>query len=139
MTDITHDHLHEEEPRYEEHPAMFRANPLGFIVLCILIPVVIGAIGLFAWYLGVLSNRMRVDGHTVLMRRGLLSKRIKEIQIRKIRLVEIDQTFFQRITNCGTVRIYGTGDAPEIVMNALPRPYEIKDAITEIQSDLNAD
>lgn len=138
MTDLTHNDFQADELTYNERPTMFRANPFGFIFLCILIPVGVGAIGLGAWYLGVLSNRLVVDGHAVMMRRGLLAKHTKEILIRKIRLVEIDQTFLQRLTKCGTVRIYGTGDSPEIVMNALPRPYDIKTLITEYQM-ANAD
>ena len=63
-------------------------------------------------------------------RQGLLSKRVKEVAIGKVRAVEVDQTFLQRMTGVGRVQLFTTGDEPEIVLGGLPRPYDVKLAVS---------
>jgi uncharacterized membrane protein YdbT with pleckstrin-like domain len=120
---------------YDRQPVMFGDKPVLFVVLLLLIPVVIGAVALIAWYFGTLANRLTVDSRKIRHRQGLLSKRVKEIAIAKVRSIEVDQTFVQRMTDVGKVRIFTTGDVPEIVLGGLPRPYAIKAAITELGGD----
>lgn len=137
----------ETEIVYDRQPAMFGDRPilflfLGLVVLASLfglvaynmpllaMPALLAVLCYAVWYLGTLSNRLTVDHRRVRFRKGLLSKRIKEINIRQIRAMEVDQTLAQRMTNVGTIRIYTTGDDPEIVLGGLPNPYELKSAIS---------
>lgn len=120
---------------YDRRPVMVTARPVLFIFLCLLIPVLVGLFALLAWYLGCMSNRLTVDGRTVRLQQGLLSKRVKEISSQKVRAIEVDQSFIQRMTKVGTVRIYTTGDDPEIVLAALPYPYDIKEAVDRAVRD----
>lgn len=120
---------------YDRRPVMINARPFLFLFLCMLIPVGIGVLALLAWYLGCMSNRLTVDERTVRLQQGLLSKRVKEISSSKVRAIEVDQSFIERITKVGRVRIYTTGDDPEITMSALPNPYEIKDAVDRAVED----
>jgi len=95
-------------------------------ILCVTGPVLFVLVSLGAWWLGNVSNRLIIEDDRVRYRRGLLSKNVRDISIPKIRTVEIYQTPFQRLTNVGRVRIFGTGDLPEIVVSGLPRPDDIK-------------
>lgn len=145
-------------PIYEKRPVMFGANPVGFIllwlliptgiwglltlatlanvsgyrvvyVLCIFAPTAFVLLMLFSWWLRTIANRLTIEGNYVVLRTGLLSKNVKEIAVSKIKTVEVHQTPFQRLTNVGRVRIFGTGDKPEIVLGGLPRPDVIKTAL----------
>lgn len=146
-------------PVYTKRPVMFGANPVGFVllwllipvgiwglmtgasllgilsnrlvyVLCIFAPTALVLLMLFSWWLGSFANRLTIEGRTVIHQQGILSKRVKEIAIAKIRTVEVFQTPFQRLTNVGKVRIFGTGDKPEIVLGGLPRPDIIKEVLS---------
>lgn len=139
------------EPIYEYRPVMFGANPIRFVFLWILVPFgfflmpmlpnglgflglvpsAIGLLALGAWYLGTLANRLTVTERHIRHRKGLLSKNVKEIAIQKVKSVEIDQSFVQRMTNVGTVRIFTTGDIPEIVLGGLPSPTIIQDEVAK--------
>jgi len=47
---------------YKDSPAMFRNRPLLFLVCCALIPVGIGLVVLFVWWLRCLAGRLRHSG-----------------------------------------------------------------------------
>ena len=115
---------------YDRRPVMFGDRPLLFVLLIVLSPVIVGALFLLAWYLATRSNRLTIEGGRVRHRQGLLSKRVKEVAIGKVRAVEVDQTFLQRMTDVGRVQLFTTGDEPEIVLSGLPRPYDVKLAVS---------
>ena len=48
----------QESVLYSEHPSMFRSQPISFLILCLLIPLVIGAIGLFFWWLKAIGTTL---------------------------------------------------------------------------------
>ena len=115
---------------YDRHPVMFGDRPLLFVLLLLLSPLIVGVLFLLAWYLGTRSNRLTIEAGRVRHRQGLLSKRVKEVAISKVRAVEVDQSFLQRLTDVGRVQLFTTGDVPEIVLGGLPRPYDVKRAVS---------
>ena len=115
---------------YDRRPVMFGDRPLLFVLLVVLSPVIVGALFLLAWHLATRSNRLTIEGGRVGHRQGLLSKRVKEVAIGKVRAVEVDQTFLQRMTDVGRVQLFTTGGEPEIVLGGLPRPYDVKLAVS---------
>ena len=136
---------------YDSRPVMFGTSPFQFIFLCLTIPLgfglmfvpiipsgfewvgllpsAFGVMSLGVWYLGSLANRLTIGDRHIRHRQGLLSKKVKEIATHKVRAVEVDQSFIQRLTDVGKVRIFTTGDVPEIVVSGLPQPDRIKQAI----------
>ena len=136
---------------YDNRPVMFGTSPFQFIFLCLTIPLGVvltqlaiipsgfgwvgllpsafGLLSLGVWYLGSLANRFTIDDRHIRHRQGLLSKKVKEIATHKVRAVEVDQSFIQRLTDVGKVRIFTTGDVPEIILSGLPQPDRIKQAI----------
>jgi len=114
---------------YAEHPAMFKNNPLGFILAVILIVVGVGIIILLWWYLQTKSSKLTVFENEILFEKGLLSKERSEVSITIVRTVRIKQSFFNRIFGVGTVEIFTAGDTPEIVAKGMPDPNRIRELI----------
>lgn len=105
-------------------------------LLCVIAPILLVVLSLGAWWLGNLANRLTIENNRVRHRRGILSKNVREIAIKKIRTVQVHQTPFQRLTNVGLIRIYGTGDKPEIVLGGLPDPNAIKELLNKEEDEV---
>lgn len=121
------------ETKYSEHPSMFRNNPLGFILAVLLIPVAIGILILLWWYLQCKSTKLEFAGNDLILEKGLLSKARMELDVRRIRSVNVYQSFFNRIFGVGKISIYTAGDNPEIEVAGLPDPHELRTLIKSQQ------
>lgn len=117
------------EMKYSEHPSMFRNNPLGFILAILLIPVAIGILILLWWYLQCKSTKLEFNGNDLILEKGLLSKERMELDVRRIRSVNVYQSFFNRIFGVGKIAIFTAGDNPEIEVAGLPRPHDLRELI----------
>jgi|SRR5690554_6759936 len=117
------------EALYDEHPVMFKNNPLGFILALILCLVGIGIIILLVWHLKNKSSRLMVTKTEVLFEQGLLSKERTELSVQSIRTVKVKQSFWNRIFGTGTIELYTAGDQPEIVATGMPEPNRVRDII----------
>lgn len=115
---------------YAEHPAMFKNNPLGFILALLLVPAFgLGLIILLVWYLKIKASKLVVTENDVLYEEGLLSKNRVEVSIGSMRTVRIKQSFFDRIFGTGTIELYTAGDSPEIVAKGMPEPNRVREII----------
>ena len=117
------------ETKYSEHPAMFKNNPLGFILAVVLIPAAVGIIILMVWYLRCKATRLEFTGDDLVLERGLLSKNRTELDVGRIRTVNVYQSFFNRIFGVGQISIYTAGDDPEIDVKGLPNPHDLRELI----------
>ncbi len=123
------------EPLYSEHPAMFKNNPIGFIVSLVLIPVFgLGLLILLWWYLQCKGSLLTVKEHDILYEEGLLSKNRAEFSIAGIRTVRVNQSFFNRIFGVGTIQIFTAGDKPEIEAKGMPEPNRVRELIKARQN-----
>ena len=117
-------------PEYDASPAMFRNNPLGFVVAVILIPAAgIGLVILIYWYFKAHSIRMTISGTSVHIERGLFSKEHIDIDARKIRTVTVKQTFWQRIFDVGMIEIFTGGDDAECTLLGMPDPNKVRELV----------
>ncbi len=115
---------------YEEHPVMFKNNPLGFIVTLLLVPVFgLGLIIFLIWHLKNKASKLVVTENDILYEEGLLSKHRVEISIGSVRTVRVKQSFFDRIFGTGAIALYTAGDTPEIVAKGMPEPNRIREII----------
>src|SRR5262245_9112134 len=73
---------------------------------------------------------LRVYRGRVTLKRGLLSKCEREVFVRDIRSIDIDQSFLGRVANIGdlTISTSATVDAAEHV-EGVPNPQQIRDLI----------
>ena len=139
------------DPLYREHPTMFADEPGKFILACLLVIVplivaviywstawifysmlILAAIGgvMFLWW--ALTNRsivVTVDEDRITLRRGIFSKENVEVEISSIRTVRVDQTFVDRIFNCGILKVYTAGDDPDLKQDGLPDPARLRTAL----------
>ena len=121
---------------YSEHPAMFKNNPIGFILSRLLIPVFgLGLLIFLVWHLKNKASRLSVDENQIFHEKGLLNKERSEININSVRAVKVKQSFFNRIFGVGLVEIYTSGDEPEIVVSGIPDPNKIRELVKTHQSD----
>ena len=121
-----------EEYLYDEHPHMFRGNPLYFVGAVLLIPVGgIGLIILLFWWLYCKQTRVMLTREHVLIEKGILSKSRIELRHSSVRTVHIYQSFGQRIFGVGKLEIYTAGDNPEVTVNDVPNPHLIREIINE--------
>ena len=115
---------------YKENPAMFKSNPMGFILAVILIAAFgVGLLILAYWYLKTKATLLQISDGDVLLERGLLSKRRTELSVNQIRTVTVVQSVFNRMFGVGTIEIYTSGDKPEFVVKGMPNPDVVRDYI----------
>ena len=142
---------------YSENPKMPRNNPFRLTLIIILnvgglvaafrldqqslqiigLGVWLGTIiMLLVWYLQIKSIKLSVTNNDILVERGLLRKNRKELAIDKIRTIEVDQDFIDRIFGVGMIKVFTAGDLPEIVVPGLPDPNKIRDLVKQKQHGL---
>jgi uncharacterized membrane protein YdbT with pleckstrin-like domain len=119
---------------YSHHPAMFRNNPLGFILAVLLVPLAIGVLILLYWYVKCKGTRLDVDGGSVALERGLLSKEKIELDIDSIRSVRVYQSFFNRMFGVGSIAVYTSGDLPEFEVTGMPEPQRFRELVKAANS-----
>ena len=123
----------EEQVLYEEHPAMFRNHPFLFILSVILIAAFgLGLVILLIWWLQTLGTKLTVTDERITLRKGILSKYTNEVFHTDIRNVQLDQSFFQRVFDVGTIAISTSGqEGIEISVQGIPHPQQVRDLIDE--------
>ena len=122
----------EEVVYYEQNPSMFRNDPLFFILTCILSLVVVGLIIFLVWWLKCKGTKLTVTSDRTRLRKGILSKSITEVWHKDIRNVQLNQTFFQRIFDVGTIGISSAGQSGvEISVAGIPDPDGVKELIDQ--------
>jgi len=120
----------DEKTLYVASPSMFRNNPLGFVVTCLLCLVVIGIPIMIVWYIRCRSTELTVTDLRTQLHRGWLSRSITEVWHRDVRNVQLTQTFFQRLFDTGRIGISSSGQSGiEIDVTGLNDVDEIKQLI----------
>ena len=120
---------------YKDSPAMFRNRPVLFLVCCALIPVGIGLVVLFVWWLRCLATSLVITDRRVTLRQGLLSKDTNDVLIADIRNVKVRQNLLQRIFGVGTVAFSTSGQSDmEIEVHGVPAPERIKAIIDDCRT-----
>ena len=139
---------------YSENPKMPRNNPFRLTLIIILnvgglvaafrldqqslqiigLVVWLGTvIWLLIWYLKIKSKKLSVTNRDMLYEEGLLRKNRKELALDKVRTVEVDQDFIERIFSVGKVKVFTAGDLPEIEVEGLPDPNRIRELVKQNQ------
>ncbi len=125
--------------RYFGYPAMFWAEPWRWIFYLITAPFLIGFVLFFRWWFRSYSERLRLTDDEVIFYRGVFNVKTTEIRIADIRAVEVEQSFWERLTGLGTVRIASAGsDGWEIDVKDMPNPKKIRRIINEGRHEANS-
>lgn len=126
-----------ERELYKAHPAMFRSNPIGFILCIVLIAALgLGLLILLIWWVKILGKTLTVTDERTTLRKGILSKHINEVYHTDVRNVQIGQSFFQRIFDVATIGISSAGQSGlEIEINGIRQPQKIKGIIDQYRRE----
>ena len=117
-----------EETLLELHPAMFRSNPLGFVISVLLIGAVgIGLLILGWWWLETRAAELTITNKRTTQRTGLISKNTTEVLHRDVRNIQVSQSALQRIFGVGSLGISSAGQAGvEIQFSGVVDPDSVK-------------
>jgi uncharacterized membrane protein YdbT with pleckstrin-like domain len=101
-----------------QYPALVVISPfIGILIfLAIMLPI---------W-----TTEVGVTNQRIILKRGLIQRRTKELQLRAIEEVSMDQDIFGRIFGYGKVEVFGTGEE-EIKFPTLGDPLEMRRALQE--------
>ncbi|MFM2130316.1 MAG: hypothetical protein RL477_1862 [Pseudomonadota bacterium] len=132
---------------YQSNPKMFRSRPLLFLFWLALVAggvyaivaasgtnlryaglaaIAVGILALAVWWLNCKTTVVTVGPRDVSLRHGILSKSIDEVQLDRVRSVNVYQSLVQRIFRVGRLSVFTAGDTPEILVNGLPEPERLR-------------
>lgn len=89
----------------------------------------LSALQLLVWWLSAQSDRLMIRGDELVWVHGLLSKSYTEIKLTSVRTIRLNQSLLQRILNAGDIKVFTSGDAPEMVVRGLPNPNRLRELI----------
>ena len=125
-----------EEVVLTTHPAMFRNNPILFVVAVALIAVGIGLVFLLIWWIQCLCTTLMISDRKTTLRHGILSKSLNEVRHKDVRNVQVYQSFLQRIFGVGKLSISSAGQGGvEIEVAGIRNPVKVKSMIDEYRDE----
>lgn len=125
--------MHDEELIiWEGHPS--HVKDMGFYSLCLVLSPLIIPIGLMLWrcldthfhQYDITSERLRVT-------KGILSKRMKEMELYRVKETSIHQPFFLRLFRLANVviTVADSSTKQEIVIRAVPEAGALRESLRE--------
>lgn len=91
--------------------------------------IAVGLLRLLLWWIAARFDHLEIRENELIWTHGFLNKNYTETNMASIRTVRVHQSLFQRLMNAGDLVIFTTGDQPELAVNGLPRPNEIREHI----------
>ena len=120
--------MHEEETTiWEGHPS--HVKDLGFHLVCVLLSPLIIPLAMMLWrYLDTRFQQYEVSTERVRITSGILSKRMDEMELYRVKDTSIDQPFFLRLFKLANL-VIKTSDAstPRIVIPAIPEARVLRE------------
>ena len=116
------------------NPAMFRGEPVGFIICVALIPLGIGIGLLLFWWLQCRFTTYTITNLRTIAQTGILSRNTNEVRHIDVRNLQVNQDVFQRMFGFGSVAISSAGQSDiELTMVRVENPYKIANIIRQHQ------
>ena len=116
------------------NPAMFRGEPVGFIICVALIPLGIGIVLLLLWWLQCRFTTYTITNLRTIAQTGILSRNTNEVRHIDVRNLQVNQDVFQRMFGFGSVAISSAGQSDiELTMARVENPDKIADIIRQHQ------
>ncbi len=109
-------------------PSMLRTSPISAIIFGTL------SLGIIPYFWRGGQKIEIYENGDISFRKGILSREMIELQASEIRTVKIKQSLFERIFRAGTLEIYTTGDAPEILIRGISKPNVIRETLKRLQN-----
>jgi uncharacterized membrane protein YdbT with pleckstrin-like domain len=109
------------------------ANPLAPSLPLPLILIGIGCIGglpslIHAWFKR-WTTELAVTNHRIIYKRGFIRRHTIEMNMDKVESVDVDQSFWGRVLNYGTITVHGTGGGLE-PLPMIDSPIQFRSGVT---------
>jgi uncharacterized membrane protein YdbT with pleckstrin-like domain len=124
--------LSDETLLHQGRISLWSMFPLIFFGV-ILTPVVIGLVLLVIAYIRYQTTELAITNKRVVVKTGLISRKIIEINIAKVESVEVAQSVLGRLFNFGSLSISGTGFNQAPIPN-ISDPMDFRKALTQAQA-----
>lgn len=135
------------------NPAMFKARPLAFVSVALFtlacaagviyglaqgrtlitapagILLAVAAVVLLVWKVQQKSRSLEITNKRTVASVGLFSKSTSEVLHDNIRSVKIDQTFWERVWNIGTIKLSSSADGVEVTAEKMKDPENLRKII----------
>jgi uncharacterized membrane protein YdbT with pleckstrin-like domain len=109
--------------------APFRSRPFEVLFLGWLIfPLVF-------WYFISKFEKVEITENEIHYQKGIFSKTRVDLRKNQIRSIVTNQTFLNRIFNCGNLQIYTSGDKPELTLENFPNPDQIEKQLKGLEKN----
>jgi membrane protein YdbS with pleckstrin-like domain len=123
-------------PTPAEEQAIFETKPaarayLGMMIWGVLLLVFVVGIFLLlrVWYL-VASTRYRLTTQRLFVQRGLIAKKLEEVELFRVKDVTLTQGVLQRMLGVGNVVVLSSDDTtPHLVLAGIPDPMAVKEQL----------
>lgn len=124
--------LTDETILHQGRISLWSMFPLIFLGV-ILTPIVIGLVLLLIAYIRYKTTELAITNQRVVVKTGLISRKIIEINIDKVESVEVAQTVLGRLFDYGSLSISGTGFNQAPIPN-ISDPMAFRKALTQAQA-----
>ncbi len=81
------------------------------------------------WWVSTRTDSLKITDEEILWTHGLINKRYTEVGMGSVRTVQVSQSLLQRLLDAGDIRVFTTGDLPELVVRGLPDPSRIRELV----------
>lgn len=104
---------------------------IGKLVLGVLLtPILVGFVILFGVFVTIKSTRYKLTTQRLFVRKGLIGKKVEELELFRVKDVSMSQGVFQRALGVGDITVLSTDDStPRLTMAGVADPEAIKEAI----------
>lgn len=116
----------------EEEKTVYIGRPsqvinIGIFIACIfIIPIPVA----FWRWLQVRCSKLTLTNHRVILRTGVFSKTNEEIELYRVRDLQVEEPFIYRIFGAGDIYIFSTDKStPAACLKAMKKPNWLKDQI----------
>lgn len=84
---------------------------------------------LLVWWVSTRTDQLKITDDEILWTHGLVNKKYTELGMGSVRTVQVSQSLLQRLLDAGDIRVFTTGDLPELVVRGLPDPNRIRELV----------
>jgi uncharacterized membrane protein YdbT with pleckstrin-like domain len=89
----------------------------------------LSALQLLIWWVSTRTDQLKITDDEILWTHGLVNKKYTELGMGSVRTVQVSQSLLQRLLNAGDIRVFTTGDLPELVVRGLPDPSRVRELV----------
>ncbi|MGE5153424.1 MAG: PH domain-containing protein [Bdellovibrio bacteriovorus] len=89
----------------------------------------LSALQLLVWWVATRTDVLKITDDEILWTHGLVNKKYTELGMGSVRTVQVSQSLLQRLLDAGDIRVFTTGDLPELVVRGLPEPSRIRELV----------